>query len=91
MQSHLKEKIAYYLKGYSVALLLLLPFLVSFVMFFVVPFVSGINMSFFHYNIADPSDTYFVGLDNYSYFLFLPPRSRSSSAASRSSGRTASR
>lgn len=72
MQSHLKEKIAYYLKGYSVALLLLLPFLVSFVMFFVVPFVSGINMSFFHYNIADPSDTYFVGLDNYAYFLFTP-------------------
>ncbi len=72
MEAHLKEKIAYYAKGYAVAMAFILPFLLCFLIFFLIPFLSGINMSFYHYNIADPSDTYFVGLDNYSYFLFTP-------------------
>lgn len=67
---HGKEKAVYYGKSYLTALLFLLPLLAMFVIFFLIPFISGINMSFYHYNLADPSDTYFVGFENYKYFLF---------------------
>ena len=70
MNTYNKEKFKHTTKKYYYAGLFLIPFTVLFIMFFLIPFIKGITMSFYHYNIADPTDTYFVGFDNYINFLF---------------------
>ncbi len=65
-----KAKRKHYSRKYFAAVCFLVPFLIFFVVFFLLPLFKGIYMSFFHYNIADPTDTYFVGFDNYKDFLF---------------------
>lgn len=68
---HNKEKVSHYFKKYGIALLFLIPFFTFFVIFFIYPLINGITMSFYHYNMVDPSDTYFVGFKNYFDFLFV--------------------
>lgn len=58
------------IQKYSLVVLFLIPFLTFFSIFVIYPFFKGIYMSFFHWNTADPTDTYFVGLKNYYEILF---------------------
>lgn len=48
----------------------LAPYLIVFATFFVVPFFYSIYISFFDWNMFDPSQTTFVGLDNFRNILF---------------------
>lgn len=50
------------------AFLLLLPFLLCFILFWLIPFVSGIVTSLFNWNMASGQRS-FVGLDNYKALL----------------------
>lgn len=50
--------------------LFLLPFAVFFCMFVVFPFIYGITISFFNWNMFDPSKRAFCGFDNYVKILF---------------------
>lgn len=43
----------------------LLPYLLLFSVFFIYPLLYGIYISFFRYNVFDPSQSTFVGFDNY--------------------------
>lgn len=48
----------------------LLPYLIVFAVFFIFPFVYGIIISFFDWNLFVPEDTKFVGFENYVRILF---------------------
>ena len=50
--------------------LFLLPFAVLFCMFVVFPFIYGITISFFNWNMFDPAKRVFCGFDNYVKILF---------------------
>ena len=59
-----------YFKSKITPLLFLLPYLAIFTMFFIIPFLYGILISFFDWNLFFPEQTQFVGLSNYYKILF---------------------
>lgn len=62
----IKERRRQGVKRYSLALTFILPFVIFFVLFTLLPLVIGIGLSFFDYNPNDPGSMQFVGLLNYS-------------------------
>jgi len=48
----------------------LLPYLAVFSIFFIFPFIYGLIISFFDWNLFAPEETTFVGFDNYRKILF---------------------
>lgn len=57
-------------KRKSTPLLVLLPYITVFSIFFVIPFLYGIFISFFDWNLFFPEKTVYVGLANYQKILF---------------------
>lgn len=62
----------YKVKNRFEAVPFLAPYLVLFSLFFIIPFFYGILISFFDWNLFVPSETRFVGFDNYIRILFNP-------------------
>jgi multiple sugar transport system permease protein len=62
----LKSKI----KNASSVALFLLPYIVAFTIFFIVPFIYGIVISLHKWDVINPSKSVFVGFDNYYTLLF---------------------
>ncbi|MDY0214349.1 MAG: sugar ABC transporter permease [Bacilli bacterium] len=61
VKHHRKESI----KRYLTVALFLVPYLTFFIIFFIYPLFFGVYISFFRYDVFDPSKSVFVGLDNY--------------------------
>lgn len=59
-----------YYKEKITPIFFLLPYLAIFTLFFIVPFMYGILISFFDWNLFFPEQTQFVGLSNYYKILF---------------------
>ncbi len=59
-----------FLKKYGLAILFMTPYLISFLVFFMYPFIKGCIMSLYRYNIANPSDIAWRGFLNYYKILF---------------------
>ena len=66
----LKSNKMYRIRKNLTPVLFLLPFGVIFLMFVLFPFVFGITISFFNWNMFDSSRTAFVGFSNYTRILF---------------------
>lgn len=60
-----REKRKAGVKRYSLALGFIIPFVIFFVLFTLVPLLMGIGLSFFRYNPNNPSAMEFVGFSNY--------------------------
>ncbi len=65
MQSKRKHHAQETAKRYLTVGLFLLPYILLFATFFVYPLLYGIYISFFRYNVFDPSQSTFVGFDNF--------------------------
>ena len=61
-----REKRNQGIRKYSLALGFILPFVIFFILFTLVPLLMGVGLSFFKYNPNDPSKMEFVGFNNYS-------------------------
>lgn len=66
MQRELRK---YKAKNNISGILMVLPFIIIFLLFALIPFVSGVVMSFMTYNPINPENNKFVGFDNYSYII----------------------
>jgi multiple sugar transport system permease protein len=58
------------IKENAAAYAFLLPYLVLFSIFFIFPFVYGLVISFFDWNLFAPEETVFIGFDNYKKIWF---------------------
>lgn len=65
MKEKRKHRIKEHGKRYLTVALFLVPYLAFFTIFFIYPLFFGIYISFFRYNVFDPSKSVFVGFDNY--------------------------
>jgi len=65
-----EEKRRLFLKKYGLGFLFLGPYLFFFIVFFLYPLFKGAIISFYHYNIADPTDIFFRGFQNFQKILF---------------------
>ena len=49
------------------------PWVIGFIIFFLVPMVASFGFSLFHFNLANPDQAQFVGLENWRRALFADP------------------
>lgn len=64
------SKTTSFLKKYGLAILFMAPYLISFLVFFMYPFIKGCIMSLYRYNIANVNDISWRGFLNYQKILF---------------------
>lgn len=60
-----KHEIKHSAKRYTTVSLFLLPYFVVFAIFFIFPLIYGVYISFYRYNVFSPSESVFVGFDNF--------------------------
>lgn len=65
MEARRKHHIKEMMSRYLTVGVFLLPYILLFATFFIYPLFYGIYISFFRYNVFDPSQSTFVGFDNY--------------------------
>lgn len=70
MDAKQKLKLKEGIKRYLTVAFFLLPYIALFATFFIFPLFFGVYISFFRYNVFDPSASKFIGFDNYKLAIY---------------------